>query len=250
MSGWIKIHRDITKHWIFRDAEKFKWWVDMLFLASYEDNRTLVKNQIIEIKRGQFIGSISFFVKRWEVSKDRVINFLKLLWSDGMIDKKSDKNVTIITICNYESYQDVPDNLPDNNSHYQADNLPDNLPDTTKEGKEIKEHINKHTNSACAREGIVSWDAVREQGYFDTFKGQGSAIPFSKRVGKTPQEVMQLAEIYMATRQLKDKGHKDYNEFINLFLWHVENNKITIPTQPKAEKKVISGKDVLNVYGR
>ena len=244
MSGWIKIHRDITKHWIFRDAEKFKWWMDMLFLASYEDNRTLVKNQITEIKRGQFIGSISFFVKRWEVSKDRVINFLKLLQSDGMIDKKSDKNVTIITICNYESYQDVPDNLPDNLFDYKADNLPD----TTKEGKEIKENINKHTNSACAREGFA-WDAVREQGYFDTFKGQGSAIPFSRRVGKTTQEVMQLAEIYMATRQLKDKGHKDYNEFVNLFLWHVENNKITIPAQPKVEKKVVSGADVLKVYG-
>lgn len=248
MSGWIKIHRDITRHWIFRDAEKFKWWMDMLFLASYEDNRTLVKNQITEIKRGQFIGSISFFVKRWEVSKDRVINFLKLLQSDGMIDKKSDKNVTIITICNYESYQDIPDNLPDNLFDYKADNLPDNLPDTTKEGKEIKE-IYKLTNSACAREGTVTWDAVREQGYFNTFKGQGSAIPFSKRVGKTPQEVMMLAEVYMATRQLKDKGHKDYKEFVNLFLWHVENNKISIPVQPKAEKKVISGKEVLNVYG-
>ena len=114
---------------------------------------------------------------------------------------------------------------------------------------ECKEYINKHTNSACAREGIVSWDAVREQGYFDTFKGQGSAIPFSKRVGKSPQEVMKLAEIYMATRQLKDKGHKDYNEFVNLFLWHVENNKISLPAQPKVEKKVVTGADVLKVYG-
>lgn len=247
MSGWIKIHRAIQQHWIAQDMEKFGWWIDLLLLASYEDNKTFLGNRIKEIKRGQFIASLRFLAERWKTSKDRVSSFLKLLVQDNMITKESDNHETLITICNYESYQEISNVSETPSRHHQdAIKTPSRQ---TKEIQEIKEHINKHTNSACAREGIVSWDAVREQGYFDTFKGQGSAIPFSKRVGKTPQEVMQLAEIYMATRQLKDKGHKDYNEFINLFLWHVENNKITIPTQPKAEKKVISGKDVLNVYG-
>ena len=69
MAGWIKIHREITKHWIFQDAEKFKWWIDMLFLASYEDNKTVIGNKIVEVKRGQFLGSLSFFMKRWGISK-------------------------------------------------------------------------------------------------------------------------------------------------------------------------------------
>ena len=115
MTGWIKIHREITEHWIFQDSEKFRWWVDMLFLASYEDNKMLVKNQIANVKRGQFIGSLSFLAKRWCVSRDRVAAFLKLLQSDGMIIKESDKNITQITICNYDTYQDVPttDNTTD-----------------------------------------------------------------------------------------------------------------------------------------
>ena len=85
MSGWIKIYREITQHWIFQDAEKFKWWIDMIFLASYEDNRVLVGNHLVSLKRGQFIASIAFLVKRWGVGKDKVINFLKLLQVDGMI---------------------------------------------------------------------------------------------------------------------------------------------------------------------
>lgn len=248
MSGWIKIYREIAQHWIYQDAEKFKWWIDLLFMAAHEDYKTLINGNLISLKRGQLSVSLSFLASRWGRSKEKVLNFLKLLESDNMITRNSDRKSTIITICNYESYQDVSDQSP-TNEPTDVRPISDQSPTEYKNVEECKEYINKHTNSACVREGIVSWDAVREQGYFDTFKSQGSAIPFSRRVGKTPQEVMKLAEIYMATRQLKDKGHKDFNEFVNLFLWHVENNKITIPAQPKAEKKVVTGADVLKVYG-
>lgn len=249
MTGWIKIHRDIANHWIFQDAEKFKWWIDMLFLASFETNKTVVKNQIIEVKRGQFLGSISFFMSRWKISKERVITFLKMLQAEGMIDKKTDKNLTLITICNYESYQDVPDNLPDKKSDYYPDNLPDNLPDTTKEGKEIKE-INIQANRAYTREeNALVWDASKEQGFYQTFKGQGAAIPMATKTGRRASEILQLLDVYMAHRQLKNLGHSDYACFVNLFTWHIENNKISIPAQTQAKKKVISGADVLKVYG-
>lgn len=248
MSGWIKIYREIAQHWIYQDAEKFKWWIDLLFMAAHEDYKTLINGNLISLKRGQLSVSISFLASRWGRSKEKVLNFLKLLESDNMITRNSDRKSTIITICNYESYQDVSDQSP-TNEPTDVRPISDQSPTEYKNVEECKEYINKHTNSACTREGIVSWDAVREQGYFDTFKGQGSAIPFSKRVGRTPQEVVMLAEVYMATRQLKDKGHRDYNEFVNLFLWHVENNKISLPAQPKAEKKIVSGADVFKVYG-
>lgn len=243
MSGWIKIHRDIAKHWIFKDAEKFKWWMDMLFLASYEGNKTNVGSKIVEIKRGQFIGSLSFFMKRWGVGKERIINYLRLLQSDGMIDKVSDKNITIITICNYESYQNVPDNLPDNNSDYHADNLPDNLPDTTKEGKEVKEINN--TNSARTHEERVSWDASRERGFCETFKARGAFLPMGTATGKSGKEILALLDVYMANREVRDMGHKDYNEFVNLFKWHIENGKIKVHVQPQQKKS----KNILEMYG-
>ena len=71
----------------------------------------------------------------------------------------------------------------------------------------------------------------------------------ARRLGKKPQEVMALLDVYMAHRELKDRGHKDYNEFISLFIWHVENGKISVPIETKKEPKVISGSDIYNVYG-
>lgn len=247
MSGWIKTYRSLADHWLAEQPEKLGWWVLLLLKVSHEDKKVLVGNHLIELKRGQINISYEKLAQLWKTSKKTAERFVDVLEKEQMLTRFVTHKVSVLTICNYENYQDrkrgkVSDNCPD------ADPILTRLVSTIKEDKEDKE-INKLTNSACVREGILSWDAVREQGYFDTFKSQGSAIPFSRRVGKTPQEVMKLAEIYMATRQLKDKGHKDFNEFVNLFLWHVENNKITIPAQPKVEKKVVSGADVLKVYG-
>lgn len=246
MSGWIKIHRDITKHWIFQDAEKFKWWIDMLFLASYEDNKTNVGSKIVEVKRGQFIGSLSFFMKRWGVGKERIINYLRLLQSDGMIDKVSDKNITLITICNYESYQNVPDNLPDSQSDHHADNPPDNLPDTTKEIKEGKE-LYIYNSNTCTREERVSWNPSVEQGYLERFKAQGSAKLMMRATGKTLAETTQLLDVYMATRQMQDIGHKDFSHFCEAFKQAILKDKIKIPTAPTPQPRVVSGQAIFDL---
>lgn len=245
MSGWIKTYRSLADHWLADQPEKLGWWVLLLLKVAHEDKKVLIGNQPFELKRGQINISYEKLALLWKTSKKSAERFVELLEREQMLTRCVTHKVSVLTICNYESYQDrkrgkVSDNCPD------ADPIVTRQVSAIKEDKEEKEINN--TNTAHAREGILSWDAIREQGYFNTFKGQGSAIPFARRVGKTPQEVMQLAEIYMATRELKDRGHNDYNEFVNLFLWHVENNKIAIPAQPKAEKKVISGKDVFNVY--
>lgn len=239
MTGWIKIHREITEHWIFQDSEKFRWWVDMLFLASYEDNKILVKNQIVEVKRGQFIGSLSFFTKRWGISKERVINFLRLLLSDGMILKDSDRNVTLITICNYESYQDRPDNLSD----YQPDNQVNNQPDTTKEIKEVKE-INI-TTTPRAREESIEWDDNTENAYLERFKAQGSARDAMRMTGKTLREVMEIMDVYRAKRKLQNRGHESYDQFCNLFVWYLEQGKIP-QTTAQPQSGVISGQAIFD----
>ena len=239
MTGWIKIHREITEHWIFQDSEKFRWWVDMLFLASYEDNKILVKNQIVEVKRGQFIGSLSFFTKRWGISKERVINFLRLLLSDGMILKDSDRNVTLITICNYESYQDRPDNLSD----YQPDNQVNYQPDTTKEIKEVKE-INI-TTTPRAREESIEWDDNTENSYLERFKAQGSARDAMRMTGKTLREVMEIMDVYRAKRKLQNRGHESYDQFCNLFVWYLEQGKIP-QTTAQPQSGVISGQAIFD----
>ena len=241
MAGWIKIHREITKHWIAQDMEKFGWWIDLLLLASYEDNKTLLGNRITEVKRGQVIASLRFLAERWNASKDKINAFLKLLVQDGMITRESDKNTTLITICNYESYQDVPEDSETPLRHLQ--DTTETPPRQTKEIQEIQEIYN--TNSARTHEERVSWIASTERGYSDTFKARGAYIPMGTATGKSGKEILSLLDVYMANREVRDMGHKDYNEFVNLFKWHIENGKIKAHDQPQQKKS----KNILEMYG-
>lgn len=106
MAGWIKISREIANHWLWQDAERLKWWLDLLFLAAWERKRQLVGNQLVILQKGQLIASLSFLCKRWGRSRTMVEPYLNLLIEEGMIEKEVSRNISIITILNYEKYQD------------------------------------------------------------------------------------------------------------------------------------------------
>jgi len=106
--GWISLNRTIRDHWLYekRILSKFEAWVEMLMMANHQDNKFLLGNDLINLKRGQFVTSELKLMDRWGWSKTKVRNFLKILEEDNMIIKKSDKKKTTLTICNYSLYQD------------------------------------------------------------------------------------------------------------------------------------------------
>lgn len=109
MSGWIKIHRSITNHWLYtekRKFSKFEAWNDMLLNVNYADCKSMIKGKLYDVKRGQSIMSLDTWAKRWKWDKSAVRRFFNLLEKDDMIIVKSDNITTHLTICNYDSYQD------------------------------------------------------------------------------------------------------------------------------------------------
>ena len=111
MSGWVKIHRDIKNHWIWRSGYKFQWWVDILLTVNYSDNKILIRGQVIDCKRGQSIRSLETWAREWNVSKRTVKKFFELLQKDAMIEIENIQISTRITVCNYDVYQDKVDGL-------------------------------------------------------------------------------------------------------------------------------------------
>lgn len=110
MSGWIKLHRSITEHWLYKEKRvfsKFEAWNDILLTVNFSDVQTLIKGNIYYIKRGQSILSLESWGKRWNWDKHKVRRFFKLLEKDLMIELKSDTVTTQLTVCKYESYQDT-----------------------------------------------------------------------------------------------------------------------------------------------
>lgn len=108
MQGWIKLHRKVKSHWLFtekRTFTKFEAWIDLLLEVNHKDNKFMLGNELVEVKRGQTITSIRLLCERWNWSNTKVTKFLKMLETDEMLTVKSDTKKTVITIGNYDIYQ-------------------------------------------------------------------------------------------------------------------------------------------------
>lgn len=108
MSGWISLHRSIQEHKLWRKSKPFSpvlAWIDILLTVYFEESEVLIGNQTLVCKRGQYVGSLSFWATRWGWGVKRVRLFLGLLKNDSMIETETNPKWTRITVCKYDSYQ-------------------------------------------------------------------------------------------------------------------------------------------------
>ena len=109
MSGWIKLYRQINsnpvlkKSRVYSNFEAFIW---LLLKANYNDAKVVIGSTIYKLKQGQMITSQKKLCKQFGWGNSRLKTFLKLLKNDGMINVSSNKQLTKITLLNWDSYQD------------------------------------------------------------------------------------------------------------------------------------------------
>lgn len=87
-------------------TEKFtrrEAWLWMIENAAWEDHRVRFKN--IVIRRGDLPTTIRDLMAKFRWSQGKVTRFLNELVSDAMITKQTDTGFCIITICNYDKFQ-------------------------------------------------------------------------------------------------------------------------------------------------
>ena len=107
--GWIKTYRKIQDCWIWQIDKPFderSAWIDLLLIANHRDVKIPFNGDLVTVKRGQIITSVRKLSEKWKWNKDKTLKFLRLLESDNMITKSSDRFRTLITIENYSIYQD------------------------------------------------------------------------------------------------------------------------------------------------
>ena len=51
MDGWIKLHRELLLHdlWKYKPFSKGQAWIDLLMLANHKNNKFFLGNEVIEV---------------------------------------------------------------------------------------------------------------------------------------------------------------------------------------------------------
>ena len=107
MSSWIKLFRDINKHWIWQNSDYLKWWLDILLEVNHAPAKVVIKNKIYDCNRGEKLYSLDTWAYRWGTNKSKARRFLQLLQNDNMIVLKSETQTTRLIVCKYDTYQDM-----------------------------------------------------------------------------------------------------------------------------------------------
>ena len=166
--GFIKLHRKMLEWAWADDPTVFYFFVKLIFAVNYKDKLW----HGITIKRGQIVTSINGLCEITSLSRNAVLRCLKNLAQTGEISEEVKPNkYRIITVTNYNTYQDSVDPLKDNYRDNSRDNYRDNYRGTTKErkkvsfspkGKKIRGRVEKKKNKLTEKKMKWTFGDVKE----------------------------------------------------------------------------------------
>jgi hypothetical protein len=108
MEGWVTLHRKFLQWEWFDKPEMVQLFIYLLLMAQHGER----KYRGVILQRGELVTSIPKIMNDCKLSEQQARTCIKRLKSTGEITCKATNKYTIITICNYDRYQDY--NFPSN----------------------------------------------------------------------------------------------------------------------------------------
>lgn len=137
MASYVKLHRKLLNWGWFNKPEILSVFIYCLIRANYEDGEF----QGHTVLRGQFITSPDKIAQATGLTYQCVRTVLTKLISTNEINKQTTNKYTIITICNYDSYQctEIETNKQTNKQTPNKQQTTNKQLTTSKKLEEIKE---------------------------------------------------------------------------------------------------------------
>jgi hypothetical protein len=241
MAGWVRLHRSITDHWVFEDAEFFRCWMLMIMDANHQTKKHMFNGSLMTIERGQFIFGLEAYNRKTGMTIARLRRLLFMLETEGMISRQKTNKFSLISIAKYEDYQSDD---RQKTSQSQANDKPIATP---KECKELQEgnRPDKPAAKATAAIGISKFlENCKETGA-DPIPETDTIFTYTSEA-KIPDDFLHLYWLEFVERN-KESG-KRYKDWRSAFrnavrgnwykLWWLDGESYLLSTNGKqAEMK-------------
>lgn len=151
VNGYISLHRQILENPLSNKPNYLAVWIYLLLKANYKQKRIIWNNETIELKPGQFIGSILQISTHFSLSTGTITYILDFFEKEGMLRRTSNKRFTLFEILNYHKYQKVEikqsEEIPDNKGFEAGqESIVENKLKTNRKQIETTNKDNKNNN--------------------------------------------------------------------------------------------------------
>lgn len=99
--GWIKLHRQFLEWEWYDDPNTLRLFLHCLLKANHKDKK--YRGDLI--KRSTFVTSLEVLAFELNLSTQQIRTSLSKLEKTGEINRHSNRQGTIVTVCNYNTYQ-------------------------------------------------------------------------------------------------------------------------------------------------
>ncbi len=104
-AGYVLVPRDVMGLPVFRNEAEAGVFVLMILRAAWRDQTVRYKGHVLRLQRGQLAVSIRDLARSVDRDKAWIERLWKRLKSEALIETHTEAGVSIVTICNYDEYQ-------------------------------------------------------------------------------------------------------------------------------------------------
>jgi len=104
-AGYVKLWRKMLEGGILEDAAMLQLWIWLLLNATHQPRKLLYRGETYQLQPGQVFASERFLAEKLRVTKSTLRRRFSAMKSDHRITTEAVHRGTVITICNWETYQ-------------------------------------------------------------------------------------------------------------------------------------------------
>lgn len=105
--GYLGLFRSFFKGDLWNEKRVFsraEAWLDLTQFAAFVPTVRCIKGKFIHHSIGEFVAAERFLENRWSWSRTKVRNFIKNHVNNHKLDQRKDQGLTVLKVCNYETY--------------------------------------------------------------------------------------------------------------------------------------------------
>lgn len=105
--GWVKLHRKLLDNPRSSDPAWLAVWIYLLLRANHKPGKAILGKHVVHVKAGQTVTGRKKIAESTGLSEKVVRRILNELKMDQQIGQEGNRICSIITILNWESYQEA-----------------------------------------------------------------------------------------------------------------------------------------------
>jgi hypothetical protein len=224
LNGWISLHRSLLDNWVSQEPECLAVWIRFLLEANHSDTKKIFNGALVEIPRGSLIFGLEAFSAKSGVTIQKLRRFLKLFEQDGMINRQRTNKYSIISITNYDSFQDTNrqetgKEQADNNQVTSKQQHRNNVNKGNNVNKDNNTNIDFSSFTMCSEAQIQEIIRIRAK------NNKANAKKFTERIVKTTAGQFDIAvKAGMTVEEILDEWeNRGWNTFTYSWTDHFKN---------------------------